>query len=252
MQIKKDVKEKIILQLVARAAKKHGPSMGKAAAKLDDLFRAVIVRHVSETLPEVEASRWPALIQSGMLTRFSGMNPSVQMQMPGRKPGEYSGYAVGYVGEGVGQDVCDLYWCLKSLMGDEGWAKFLGYVDIEKRYGNFTLKWKMSYSDLPGLSLCSSMDIREGKQTAWATDAWPLHEQAQDLNNKFLRVLKEAKDFYDELQIIFAGIRTAKQLEDQFPEAAKLLPAPPPKRQEVAPKDLIDKAKRILETGIPN
>lgn len=252
MQLKKETKEKIMMQLVVKATKKHGPAMGKAAKALDDLFRAAVIKNVQAALPELTPTRWVDLIQAGVMTRFSSMKPTVYLPVPGRTDGSYSSYGVGHANVGCDTETADFYWDLKRLMAEEGWAKFVSYVEIEKRYGNFSLKWKMSYSDLPGLNLCSSMDIREGKQDAWSGDAWPLHEQAHVLNSKFIRVLEEAKAFYDDLQIIFAGIRTEKQLIDQFPEAAKLLPPPPPKRQDVAPKDLIERANRILETGIPN
>lgn len=252
MQLKKDVKEKIILQLVVEAVKKHGPAMGRAAESLDKLFRAAVTKQVQAAVPEVPPSRWADLIQAGVMTRFSSMENIVYLPIPGRADGAYASYGVGHVSGGCGEIAASLFWQLRLRMEDQGWSKFLRYVATEKQYGNYIVKWKMSYSDLPGMSSMFSIDMRPEQPSAWSQDAWPLHAQAVALNEKFLRVLHEAKAFYDDLQIIFDGIRTAKQLIDQFPAAAKLLPPPPPPRQALAPKDLIERANHILETGIPN
>lgn len=258
MQLTKAVKQEVIQKMMEKAVKKHAPAMVKAANSLDQLWRQVVTKHAVMAMPELPQERWAELIQEGALHRFSATNVTVNVAAPlERYPDRVEGRYVGEVRPAFGYKSEDeeKYREIVSAMDKAGWSRFLTLAGIGTKQYHLKVQWSLSFSDLPSFNWMAVVDTTgrvTGRGAAWSLDAVPLCEQAEDLTKKFRKVVTEAAEFYDSLQVIMESIRTDKQLLDQFPEAAKYLPEQAPKRQSVVPAELIAKARLIMETGIPN
>lgn len=258
MQLTKAVKQEVTQKMMEKAVKKHAPAMVKAANSLDQLWRQVVTKHATMAMPVLPQECWAELIQEGALHRFSATNVTVIVAAPmERYPDRVEGRCVGQVRPAFsyGSEDEEKYREIVSAMDKAGWSRFLTLAGISTKQCYLKVQWPLSFSDLPSFNWMAVVDTT-GRATwrgaAWSLDAVPLCEQAEDLTKKFLKVVTEAAEFYDSLQVIMESIRTDKQLLDQFPEAAKFLPEQAPKRQSVIPAELIAKARLIMETGIPN
>jgi len=258
MQLNKKLKEEIILKLVGKATKKHAQAMSKAAASLNLLWRQAVIKHAQQAIPELPQERWADLIQSQTFKGFGSL--SVSTVAPAPLKGQDNRTVTNDIGD-AGRRIqweraaTEKYQSIKVTMADNGWSGFFSVCGVMCRDHFLNVGWPLPFHDLPAFSWMSVVDLT-GKSTgpaaAWSLDTAPLAEQANALTAKFQKVLVEAAEFYDSLQIIMASINTDTQLIDQFPEAAKFLPEQAPKRNQLAPTELIAKARQMLETGIPN
>lgn len=65
------------------------------------------------------------------------------------------------------------------------------------------------------------------------------------------QILKSARNFRAEAMKVLSSCRTSRQLEDIWPEAAKLIPKRQTATASIVPKDAIDRVRAQLENGIP-
>lgn len=64
------------------------------------------------------------------------------------------------------------------------------------------------------------------------------------------RLIAAARDFHKRTMAILRACRTSRQLEDVFPEAAKLLPKPAEKKGQMVPQDQINAVRDMLTAGV--
>ncbi|MCY1296930.1 hypothetical protein D9M71_714370 [compost metagenome] len=78
-----------------------------------------------------------------------------------------------------------------------------------------------------------------------------LAKQAAKLHAELKEVFAAAEKFRDQVWTILLSVRTSRQLVDLFPEAAALLPQPVKNEQAVAPVELVDSVRGMLNKGVP-
>ncbi|MCY1461710.1 hypothetical protein D9M71_793930 [compost metagenome] len=64
-------------------------------------------------------------------------------------------------------------------------------------------------------------------------------------------MITAAVNFRRQAMDVLLACKTSRQLEDLFPEAAKLLPRPVKATQSVAPTELAANVRNMLAQGIP-
>ncbi|MCY1309652.1 hypothetical protein D9M70_597680 [compost metagenome] len=79
----------------------------------------------------------------------------------------------------------------------------------------------------------------------------PRAKRAKELTGRMLEILEEALVYRGECLDLLNACRTRKQLEELFPEAAALLPAPEPKVKALVPTELAAKVRKQLKEGVP-
>lgn len=259
--LNKAVKEKLVLAMVGQASKKQAKATISAATKLQKLFHHAALTMAKDHLPELSHERMIELIRSGTLvSHASTVGGELYVTVP-KVDDKYSPtehIQLGSTRVQMGKKDSDDWRKLINAV-DEHWSG-LNMIKSKTRGGWLSLQWSASFSDIP--TFPGAKYVYDGVVNKDATpfsEKWnalilPLVPQASKLTNLVLKVLTEASEYQDMLTGIFEGIRTLKQLEDQFPEALKYLPAElkVSKPSRVAPVELINRARQMLETGIPD
>lgn len=261
MNLNKKVKADLVLALVGQASKKQAKATISAATKLHKLFYSAALTMAKEHLPELSHERMVELIRSGTLVSHAstaGGELYVATPKPEDKWNRVEHTQVGLAQVAMGKKDSDEWRMLINAV-HEHWGG-LSMIKTERRSGWLSLKWNIGFPDIPAFPGVKYVyDGVENKDASPFSEKWdalilPLVPQANKLTNLVLKVLTEASEYQDMLTGIFEGIRTIKQLEDQFPEALKYLPAEfkAAKPSRVAPVELINRARQMLETGIPD
>ena len=261
MNLNKKVKADLVLALVGQASKKQAKATIAAATKLQKLFHHAALTMAKDHLPELTHERMVELIRSGSLvSQASSAGSELYVTVPklDDKYHKTEHLQVGGVRHAMGSKDSDDWRRLLNAVNDH-WGG-LTMVKMERRSGWLSLQWSPSFPDIPAFPGAKYVyDGVENKNATPFSEKWdalilPLAPQALKLTTLVLKVYKEASEYQDLLTGIFEGIRTIKQLEDQFPEAIKYLPAEfkVVKPSRVAPVELINRARQMLETGIPD
>lgn len=259
--LNKAVKQKIVLALVGQASKKQAKATLATAKKLHKLFHGAVLTMAKEHMPELSHERMVELIRSGSLvSHASATSGELYVTVPkaDSKYNPIEHIQVGLVRVAMGQKASEEWWeVIKAV--NEYWPGF-DMIKSQRRGGWLSLHWHVGFADVatfPGAKYVFDGVVNKDAtpfSQKWNDMIIPLVPQAQKLTALVLRVITEASEYQDMLTSIFEGIRTVKQLEDQFPEALKYLPAEfkTAKPSRVAPVELINRARQMLETGIPD
>lgn len=78
----------------------------------------------------------------------------------------------------------------------------------------------------------------------------PLAENLRSIDRDSKAFFNGAYEFYCKVTDVLASCRTKKQLEEIFPEAAALLPAPQ-KKSNIVPVELANSVRDMLSKGVP-
>ncbi|QYW06514.1 hypothetical protein uan_102 [Pseudomonas phage UAntarctica] len=269
--LNKAVKAKLILAMVAAASKRQAAATNKACNKLEAIYRGAVEKMARAHLPEVKKERWAELLQNHMLVSHKAYGtPIVYEEKQGGKPGESSNVNFGgrFLKFPHGTPTADRW---RSVMRavKENWGGVFSRLDDNfsvTQHSNYTstltVHWNKQFADLPGFpgqnqiifpGVNRSPEVTENQKT-WEAIAMPLHLQACAISELVLKVVAEAVEYHEMLTQVFEGIRTIRQLEDQFPEALKFLPEDVynTKSKELAPVELINRARKMLVEGIPD
>lgn len=269
MNLTKAIKEELVMDLVAEACKKHAASMGEAATKLRSLWEALVVKEVEIMIPELGRDRWLDLIREGsMVAHASGGSLSVQeysfpvdVEKPERMFNTSSCQVAAKGPEYMQKQRDAKKDFLRQIV--RHWATFCGVFDCTAGYYGYEIRFDPSFPGIPALRHVKTVHVQaveprpgdpvklSDSRIRFSRAAWPLVKKAEDLAEKFATVIREAEAMKETLELIIMPMKTARQLLDIMPEAGKHLPEPVAKKQELAPKDLVDKARRMLTEGIP-
>lgn len=252
MNITNEIRNKLIVAMLAHAVKKQAKPMQKSAKKLNDVFRALIIADAKKLMPELTMPRMVELIQAGIIKNFPGGIQAYSLDDKGAKK---SGVDLGVVYKTFEKKEYNA-WSLAHAAISEHWGGFLNYVNVRIWETSMKVVTLSTVSDLPivpGHSAAISPDRAKESTSEFSKGAWAVHETATALNKLFLEALTSAKDMHDDLVTILSSIRTLKQLEAQFPEALAFMPDyKPPVKNQVADPKLISRARQMLVEGIPD
>lgn len=252
MNITNEIRNKLIVAMVAHAVKKQSKPMHKAAKELNLLLRRLITSESKKLMPELQPERWAELIQLGVMNSFRG---SVTVSEQDEKGKNKDGGDFGYVYISYPKEE-QLSWELVKAAVAKEWGGFLNHTDWRMWDTSFKLTTSTSFADLPALPAgrrVMSPSRVVADTPYFQKTAWDLHVQSVALNNLFLEVLVGAKEMVNDLATVLGAIRTLKQLEKQFPEALAFLPDyKAPVKNQVADPALISRARRMLAEGIPD
>lgn len=76
-----------------------------------------------------------------------------------------------------------------------------------------------------------------------------LSESFLALNKRSRKLTDEADEYHKNISNILSPLRTLKTLEQVFPAAVRFMPIPAPKKQELAPVELINNITKRLHQG---
>ncbi|MNN95063.1 hypothetical protein D3C81_2138080 [compost metagenome] len=80
-----------------------------------------------------------------------------------------------------------------------------------------------------------------------------LCKEGSKVQADLLAIFTAAYEFREKASDILNSCRTSAQLEQLFPEAAKLLPQPVKRRSnELAPVELVQSVRGLMEKGVPD
>lgn len=270
MNLNKGLKRTVALCLVAEATKKHALAMGKAASSLAKSWEALMRNEAKAKMPELKEKRWVDLLQSGTLvSQAAGTGPTVSRyrwaldsDWGKKRPYETEGHKMGASSKQYPNSLQPAKDALLRAI-KEHWPEFIRVFNVDAGSYYVRVYYSPSFPAIPYFNHTAEVDIRaverrkddpkalEPEVVEFSQRAWPLVQIADDLGAKFLKIYDEAEQLLETIESILAPMKTVRQLVEQLPEAAKFLPPEPPKRQELAPKEYVDKARRMLAEGIP-
>lgn len=271
MNLNKAMKEQLINDLIGQACKKKAGEMGAAANKVLALWEALVTERVAQAIPELTPDRWIELIQHGaMVSHSSGsghLSWSRYTYPLNSKDGKKYTFntqhkevgAIGGVYPNKERDKRTEF--LRPIKA--AYSVFCSVFDVSAAYNNYNVRFDPNFARLPWVKGSNTVfeqavsprdedPIKLAPSDVYFSQkAWPIMEQAEALAKMFVKVIDEAEKLKETLETVIMPMKTAKQLIDAMPEAAKFLPEPAPKRQELAPKEYIENARRMLAEGIP-
>lgn len=227
--ITNEMREKVADQLTVKAVQKHAKPIAKAIDKMRSTFWDAHAKNVDKIL-QIDRSRWPELIQQGLLTSISRVELRVSGKgevfriMPNRRDAKDE--AMHKVGRMV-------------LLTPE-----FASVWKHMRYDNY------SY-------LCLHLDNESGSvprlnSMEYFPEDHALIAATLKVRSDILAIFAAAYEFREKAMAILSSCRTARQLEELFPEAAKLLPRPVKRTNELAPVELVESVRGLMEKGVPD
>lgn len=226
--ITNEMREKIADQLTAKAIEKHGKRISAKLEKLNADFWADHRAKVDGVL-QIDPKRYPELIQAGCLAVTTQVEPKsdrasmIAFSFSRRTEDEKE------------KAIFDLVRRCASYRGVERLIKRESYRET------FSLHFVSQDGSVP---ILRGMEVIEPGSK--------LDKAAKAIRADLGKILQAAKDFHGQTMDILVSVRSSRQLTDLFPEAAKLLPEPVKKTTEVAPIELVNSVRSMLNKGVPD
>ena len=228
------MREVVADQLTLQAVAQHG---SRIAADLEALNEQFWSKHNAavEALPGLDKKHWADLIVAGALAAV------VKCDVYYMKPRD-----------GMEPTSCGLYLIFHEYKADQRNALVQKIIDspayervkpFVNRNAHHDRHWSLRLTNPNGsVPRLVGMDVLSD----------PIHETlallcAQELQG----VMKGAEAFRAQAMDVLLACRTSRQVEDLFPEAAKLLPQPVKIEKAVAPTELAANVRGMLNAGVP-
>ncbi|WAG77017.1 hypothetical protein LMK08_16710 [Metapseudomonas furukawaii] len=227
--ISNDMRKQVADQLTVQAVAKHGPRIAKALAKMNAAYWDVHMSRVDRLLT-LDRSRWSELIGAGMVAAITNVKGKLERDNLisfGSRTGRGDDQAV---------EIRRLVLRSKQF---EGVARFIYRDD----YYSTSMDVLWFVSECGSVPRMNGMEQLEGAET--------ITKQAAKIKAELKEVFDAAEKFRDQVLSILISVRTSRQLVDLFPEAAALLPQPVKNEQAVAPVELVDSVRGMLNKGVP-
>lgn len=269
MNITKEVKQDLIIAMLAQASKRQAAATTKAARTLDKLWRQLFIQQIKMKIPEVPQPRWAELIQEGIFNSLKGTAEVVtyrnakRTEMVNTPAGQVS---MTYAGGGCNckqREKDKEKWSVVRQAVESEWGGFLNFTTKYTGHYDFHYAWKTRHADLPsvpGLDRIYHPDVEVKKadqhRVPYFNEAYKLALESERLIKAYFEVLKAAGQMYEDLTTILVPIKTLKHLEAQFPDAVHYLPAEfldkAPNVKQLADPKLVQRASALLLTGLPD
>ena len=229
------MRERVARQLTLQAVAQHGP---RIAADLEALNRQFWAAHIArvEALPGLDRKHWADLILAGAVTATASCQITYKKQ---RDEDRYpvSTPFIAAQRKYNNDDYNSLLACILASAAFEGVNRLL---ELDRHGGQSVLTIHLIHTHgVPRLIGMQSI-TDPGLETLASLICG-------DLNN----VIQSAYAFHQQALDVLAACRTSRQVEDLFPEAAKLLPQPAKQTKTLAPTELADSVRAMLKQGVP-
>lgn len=225
--MREDVADKLTMQAVAQ----HGPRLGKA---LQQINAAYWEQHISKVDAELQIARkrWPGLIQVGVLAAVSTVTPECRP--------EEDKHTTSLAYFNSRNDRENVF--RAKVLGSSAFSTVREFIRPARHYSQSAheLQFRSMEGSVPRLNDMQKLD---------ATD--PLVSQARCVAEEFEGVLAAGVAFRRQALDVLMACRTSRQVEDLFPEAAKLLPQPAKNEKAIVPTELAANVRSMLSNGVP-
>lgn len=266
MKLTKEIRIRLAARLMAKATEKHAPGLLKRIKDLSSELEGAHLEHVKALLPEVPEKRYGQLIQEGLVTATA--HAATDVYHPKREKGRLSSAHTnanrGFSKLSSPITSTEAGEIRAALRDNKAWSNLYNLLNIRKAGYDTCLRFDLdlkysrtlpSFRDHKCVMLLNlepeHIKGLEPVQKDYLLRVAPLYEKLRQLVSDLEGVLTAGLDYFFEVLDLLAACNTRKQLEDLFPEAAKLLPQPAPKRQDVVPVELAAKVRQRLEQGVP-
>lgn len=226
------MRDKVANKLTMQAVAQHGPRIAADLAALNDQFW---IKHRAkvEALGLYEL-KWSELIQAGAVAATATCEPYYLKPRDGEEPRETQLVAVNKEYKADARNA--LVAMLLESTAFEGVNRHLASQRYE---GHWVLNLKSTTGAVPRLT-----------KMAVITDP-VLEPMALMACADLSAVVKAAVAFRAQAMDVLQACRTSRQVEDLFPEAAKLLPQPVKNERALAPTELAATVRSMLSKGVP-
>lgn len=228
------MRDEVANTLTLQAVAQHGPRIASDLVALNTQFWS-IHRDACETLPGITEKHWPELIRLGALTATTTCYPTYEQQQgEGLSPSVVPFVAAAiYYKQDARNALVDR---ILSSNAFEGVKHFLAENSRYER------GWKIRLISKTGaVPRLNGMDHIPKS----------LEPLALMICGDLESVIKAAVSFRAQAMDVLLACRTSRQVEDLFPEAAKLLPQPVKNEKALAPTELAASVRSMLSKGVP-
>lgn len=230
--ISNEMRERVVDKLTQQAVAKHGKRIGAALKKLNEQFWADHMKKVDQLL-QVDPKRYPELIAAGVIAATTTESPHV--------PKAGSPLKFSYSNNSRYPESVRAGEIMKLVLISSEFLQVAAFVKKNDYHNAYELRFSSQTGSVPRLNNMNELDA-ESK----------IVKQAKKIHAELSEIFAAADDFHQKAADILASCRTSRQVEDLFPEAAKLLPQPAKKTQALAPVELVDSVRSMLSKGVPD
>lgn len=228
------MREEVADQLTLQAVAQHGPRIAADLAALNDQFWSKH-RAAAEALPGLDKKHWGDLIIAGALTSVVKCD-AYYMAVPDE--GEPTRSPIHLVYHEYKEDRRNAL--VQRIINSPAYA---GVKPFACKNAHYDRHWSLQLTSPDGsVPHLKGMDVI----TEPTLEALALLCR-QDLQG----VMKGAEAFRAQAMDVLLACRTSRQVEDLFPEAAKLLPQPVKNEKALAPIELAANVRGMLSAGVP-
>jgi hypothetical protein len=231
--ITKAMRNKVADQLTVKAVAQHGPRIAADLAALNQQFWAKHVAAV-EALPGLSKKHWADLIQAGAVTATASCEPTYMQPRKDNDPSEQQLVAV-Y--KHYTEDARNAL--VAQVLGSTAFEGVSRYLERQQYDRHWVIGLKSPTGAVPRLN---NMRL--------ITDP-ALESLALLICSELAGVIDAAVAFRAQAMDVLLACRTSRQVEDLFPEAAKLLPQPAKNEKALAPTELAANVRNMLNQGVP-
>jgi len=227
------MRDKVADQLTLQAVAQHGPRIAADLAALNKQFWAHHCAAV-EALPGLSKKHWPDLILAGAVTATASCTPTYMQPREGKEPYEQKLVAVRKIYKEDARNAL-----VAKVLGSTTFQGVSRYLERERYEGHWIIDLQSPTGGVPRLHYMERI-----------TDP-ALESLALLICSDLAGVIEAAVAFRDQAMSVLQACRTSRQVEDLFPEAAKLLPQPAKNTKALAPTELAASVRNMLVQGVP-
>lgn len=231
--INQAMRDTVADKLTVQAVAQHGPRIGADMKGLNDQFWA---RHraACEALPGLDKKHWAALIQCGALSATASADVKVFEQLEDRSRRVELICIHHHYKDEVHNTLA------RKVIGSTAFSTVKQHLTEGRNYNRgWFLKLSSPSGAVPRLN-----DMEVITDPAQETVALLICQELTE-------VIDAAKRFRAQAMDVLMACRTSRQVEDLFPEAAKLLPQPVKNEKALAPTELAASVRSMLSAGVP-
>lgn len=227
------MRDKVADQLTLQAVAQHGPRIAADLAALNVQYWAAH-RAAVEALPGLSKKHWPDLILAGAVTATASCTPRFLKQRDEKTPMEAQFVAVTKLYKEDARN--DL---VAKVLGSTAFEGVSRYLERSRYEYDWIIQLKSPTGGVPRLN---GMELIKDPV---------LESLALLICTELTGVIDAAVAFRDQAMSVLQACRTSRQVEDLFPEAAKLLPQPVKNEKALAPTELAASVRNMLVQGVP-
>lgn len=227
------MRDKVADQLTLQAVAQHGPRIAADLAALNKQFWANH-RAAVEALPGLSKKHWPDLILAGAVTATASCTPTYMQPREGEEPYEQKLVAVRKIYKEDARNAL-----VAKVLGSTTFQGVSRYLERERYEGHWIIDLQSPTGGVPRLHYMERI-----------TDP-ALESLALLICSELAGVIDAAVAFREQAMSVLQACRTSRQVEDIFPEAAKLLPQPVKNNKALAPTELAASVRNMLSQGVP-